>query len=281
MNDMKNMLLLTLGLLLWSCCNLISAAGRTTSELDDLIKVFEQNPANSQTTIQLLRELDKAGKPCQEVIDRYFLTQQEADYCKECNWIIVRDFVTDIHSPQLRYVFEHQEQFIRNFSKDDVLQKLDNVLVAHLDKLYWQDKADYETTLRRIKDNGYEHYDVVYDYFNIRSLRASKNAEDYFYKARKLFRYFPENRQMIKEITAGALEIMSDISRLKVIQLWAGKTVESKSDFDAIYNYVKISRKCGFNDVARKYAEIASRMAEKSDNPSMKRQAGELQRLLN
>jgi hypothetical protein len=28
---------------------------------------------------------------------------------------------------------------------------------------------------------------------------------------------------MIKEITAGALEIMNDVSRLKVIQLWAGK----------------------------------------------------------
>ena len=280
MKDMKNMLLLTLGLILWSCCN-IYATGRTSSELDDLVRVFEQNPANPQTTIRLLKELNKAGKPCQHVIDRYFLTQKEADYCKECNWIIVRDFVTDIQAPQLRYVFEHQEQFIRHFSKDDVLQKLDNVLVAHLDKLYWQNQADYETTLRKIKDYGYEHYDVVYDYFNIRNLRTSKNAEDYFYKARKLFRYFPENHQMIKEITAGALEIMNDISRLKVIQLWAGKTVESKSDFDAIYNYVKISRKCGFNDVARKYAEIASRMAEKSDNPSMKQQAGELQRLLN
>lgn len=56
---------------------------------------------------------------------------------------------------------------------------------------------------------------------------------------------------MIKEITAGALEIMNDVSRLKVIQLWAGKTVESKSDFDAIYNYVKISKKCGFNDIAK------------------------------
>lgn len=56
---------------------------------------------------------------------------------------------------------------------------------------------------------------------------------------------------MIKEITAGALEIMNDVSRLKVIQLWAGKTVESKSDFDAIYNYVKISQKCGFNDIAK------------------------------
>ena len=94
----------------------------------------------------------------------------------------------------------------------------------------------------------------VLDYFNIKELRLSGNAEDYFYKARKLFRYFPENRKMIKEITAGALEIMNDVSRLKVIQLWAGKTVESKSDFDAIYNYVKISQKCGFNDIAKKYA---------------------------
>ncbi len=33
---------------------------------------------------------------------------------------------------------------------------------------------------------------------------------------------FPrEQEKMIKEITDGALEIMNDVSRLKVIQLWA------------------------------------------------------------
>lgn len=277
---MKSKFLLILGLILLGSYN-ICTAGQMTSELDNLVKVFERNPADPQLTMQLLRGLSKAGKPCEEVINRYFLTQREADYYKEYNWIIIRDFVNDINAPQLKYVFEHQDEFIRLFSKDDVLQKLDNVLVNHLDRLYWRNKTDYEKMLGKIKDKGYEHYDVVYDYFNIRSLRANKNAEDYFYKARKLFRYFPENRQMIKEITAGALEIMSDVSRLKVIQLWAGKTVESQTDFDAIYNYVKISRRCGFNDVARKYAEIANNLAVKSNDRTMKQQAGELMKLFN
>ena len=112
-------------------------------------------------------------------------------------------------------------------------------------------------------------------------MRADKNADDYFYKARKLFRYFPENRQMIKEITAGALEIMTDVSRLKVIQLWAGKTVESQSDFDAIYNYVKISQKCGFYDVAKRYASVADKLAAKSGCDTMKELAGELMKMIN
>ena len=89
------------------------------------------------------------------------------------------------------------------------------------------------------------------------------------------------NVDMIKEITDGALEIMNDVSRLKVIQLWAGKTVESKSDFDAIYNYVKISQKCGFNDIAKKYANIANNLANQSQNQLMKQQASELIRMLN
>lgn len=249
--------------------------------LDNLVKVFEQNPANPQTTIQLLKELNKQGKSGQDIIDRYFKTQKEADYFKDYNWTIVRDYVTDINSPQLKYVFENQDKFIQHFSKDDVYQKLDNVLVNYLESLYNKDKMNYQAQLKRIKEFGYEHYDVVYDYFNIRELRMSKNAEDYFYKARKLFRYFPENRKMIKEITAGALEIMNDVSRLKVIQLWAGKTVESKADFDAIYNYVKISKKCGFNEVAKRYATIANNLAAKSDSQPMKQQAGELLKMLN
>lgn len=277
---MKRRFLLVTGLIIWSICQ-VYAIEKTSVGLDNLVKNFEQNPANPQITIQLLKELHKEGKSGQDIINRYFQTQKEADYYKDYNWTIVRDFVTDIDAPQLKYVFENQDKFIQHFSKDDVYQKLDNVLVNHLDVLYKQDKAHYELKLKQIKEFGYEHYDVVYDYFMIRELRANRNAEDYFYKARKLFRYFPENRQMIKEITAGALEIMNDVSRLKVIQLWAGKTVESKSDFDAIYNYVKISSKCGFKDVAKKYATIANNLAKQSNIPYMKQQAGELMRMLN
>ena len=277
---MKRRFLLAAGMILWGICQGM-AIEKTSSGLDNLVKNFEQNPANPQVTIQLLKELNKEGKSGQEIINRYFQTQQEADYYKEYNWVIVRDYVTDINAPQLKFVFENQDKFIQHFSKDDVFQKLDNVLVNYLDGLYKMDKIHYEAKLKEIKEYGYEHYDVVYDYFNIRELRMRKNEEDYFYKARKLFRYFPENRQMIKEITAGALEIMNDVSRLKVIQLWAGKTVESKSDFDAIYNYVKISNKCGFKEVAKKYAVIANNLANKSDSPFMKQQAGELLKMLN
>lgn len=277
---MKSKFLITAGIVLWSACSVL-AIEKTLTGLENLVRVFEQNPANPQTTILLLKELHKEGKSGKEVLDRYFKTQTEADYFKDYNWMIVRDYVNDINAPQLKYVFENQEKFIQHFSKDDVYQKLDNVLVNYLENLYRQDKVNYESQLKRIKENGYEHYDVVCDYFNIRKLRADRNAEDYFYKARKLFRYFPENRQMIKEITAGALEIMNDISRLKVIQLWAGKTVESKTDFDAICNYVKISRKCGFNDVAKRYATIANNLALKSNSDVMKRQAGELLQMFN
>ncbi len=257
------------------------AIEKTTVELHALVKIFEQNPSDTKATVQLLKELNKQGKSGQEVVNRYFQTQKEVDYYKDYNWAIVRDYVTDVNAPQLQYVFKNCDKFVELFSKDDVFQKLDNVLVNHLEQLYKQNKADYETSLKKIKEGGYEHYDVVSDYFYIRQLRADKNAEDYFYKARKLFRYFPENRQMIKEITAGALEIMTDVSRLKVIQLWAGKTVETQSDFDAIYNYVKISQKCGFYDVAKRYASVANKLAVKSGSGTMKELADELMKMIN
>ena len=251
---MKCRFLLTVGVILWSTWSGF-AIEKTTVNLDNLVKTFEQNPANPQTTMQLLKELSKQGKSGQDILNRYFKTQSEADYFKDYNWMIVRDYVNDINAPQLKYVFENQDKFIQHFSKDDVFQKLDNVLVNHLEQLYLQNKADYENQMKRIKETGYEHYDVVLDYFNIKELRLSG--------------------------TAGALEIMNDVSRLKVIQLWAGKTVESKSDFDAIYNYVKISQKCGFNDIAKKYANIANNLANQSQNQLMKQQASELIRMLN
>ena len=272
-------IVLIVGVLLFNLVG-VQAHEKEMDSLDNLVKKFEANPADPQTTIQLLRELKNQGKPNRDVVNRYFQTQKEADYLKDYNWSIIRDYVDDVNAPQIKYLFNNQSKFMQNFSKDDVFQKLDNVFVGHLEQYYNSNKIEYNKYLDFLKSSGYEHYDVA-DYFYIKQLRAERKSEDYFYKARKLFRYFPENRKMIKEITDGALEIMNDVSRLKVIQLWAGKTVESKKDFDALYNYALISNKCGFEDVAKRYAKIATSLAEESSNQTMMEKAKKLLQLVN
>ena len=273
-------IVLIVGVLLFNLVG-VQAHEKEMDSLDNLVKKFEANPADPQTTIQLLRELKNQGKPNRDVVNRYFQTQKEADYLKDYNWSIIRDYVDDVNAPQIKYLFNNQSKFMQNFSKDDVFQKLDNVFVGHLEQYYNSNKIEYNKYLDFLKSSGYEHYDVVADYFYIKQLRAERKSEDYFFKARKLFRYFPENRKMIKEITDGALEIMNDVSRLKVIQLWAGKTVESKKDFDALYNYALISNKCGFEDVAKRYAKIATSLAEESSNQTMMEKAKKLLQLVN
>ena len=273
-------IVLIVGVLLFNLVG-VQAHEKEMDSLDNLVKKFEANPADPKTTIQLLRELKNQGKPNRDVVNRYFQTQKEADYLKDYNWSIIRDYVDDVNAPQIKYLFNNQSKFMQNFSKDDVFQKLDNVFVGHLEQYYNSNKIEYNKYLDFLKSSGYEHYDVVADYFYIKQLRAERKSEDYFYKARKLFRYFPENRKMIKEITDGALEIMNDVSRLKVIQLWAGKTVESKKDFDALYNYALISNKCGFEDVAKRYAKIATSLAEESSNQTMMERAKKLLQLVN
>ena len=273
-------IVLIVGVLLFNLVG-VQAHEKEMDSLDNLVKKFEANPADPKTTIQLLRELKNQGKPNRDVVNGYFQTQKEVDYLKDYNWSIIRDYVDDVNAPQIKYLFNNQSKFMQNFSKDDVFQKLDNVFVGHLEQYYNSNKIEYNKYLDFLKSSGYEHYDVVADYFYIKQLRAERKSEDYFYKARKLFRYFPENRKMIKEITDGALEIMNDVSRLKVIQLWAGKTVESKKDFDALYNYALISNKCGFEDVAKRYAKIATSLAEESSNQTMMEKAKKLLQLVN
>ena len=273
-------IVLIVGVLLFNLVG-VQAHEKEMDSLDNLVKKFEANPADPKTTIQLLRELKNQGKPNRDVVNRYFQTQKEVDYLKDYNWSIIRDYVDDVNAPQIKYLFNNQSKFMQNFSKDDVFQKLDNVFVGHLEQYYNSNKIEYNKYLDFLKSSGYEHYDVVADYFYIKQLRAERKSEDYFYKARKLFRYFPENRKMIKEITDGALEIMNDVSRLKVIQLCAGKTVESKKDFDALYNYALISNKCGFEDVAKRYAKIATSLAEESSNQTMMEKAKKLLQLVN
>ena len=133
---MKGRIFLAAGMLFLSTCN-VWAIEKTTPAIDNLVKVFEQNPSDAQTTVKLLEEMRKQGlSGQQEVINRYFQTQQEADYYKNYNWEIIRDYVTDLKSPQLQYVFNNCDKFVECFSRDDVFQKLDNVLVSTLEPLY-------------------------------------------------------------------------------------------------------------------------------------------------
>lgn len=246
----------------------------------ELEQAFGKNPANISITKQLL---DKIGnvkgleQKADSIVNVYLATQKESDYLTVDNWHIVKDYVDDIRSPYLFYVYKNRDLYLRNFSKDDVYQKLDDAIVNYLEPLYDpSDNTSFLTMLNRLKTEGYQHADVVSDYFFIRELNKKEHAEDYFYKARKLFRYFPENRGLIKKITADALHIIDDISHLKVIQLWAGKTIENKEDFEAYRNYALISKKCGYIDVARKSVSQMREMAKQKGDQLLIRKVSEL-----
>ena len=130
-DDTMLKIILVVGMLLFNLVE-VEAHEKEMVALDELVRKFEANPADAQNTIQLLKELKNQGKPNSDVVERYFKTQSETDYLKEYNWSIIRDFVDDVDAPQIKYLFKNQLKFIQSYSKDDVFQKLDNVLVGHL-----------------------------------------------------------------------------------------------------------------------------------------------------
>lgn len=266
--------------LLYSCfLSMPLMASGDTIKLQQLEQAFQQNPNNATLAIELLDELENikgSEYKSDSILNIYFSTQKECDYLKSYNWTIVKEFVDDIRSPYLRYVFQNREQYAQCYSKDDVYQKLDDALVNHLEPYYASSKSTFLKKMEHLKAEGYQHVDVVSDYFLIRELNKKEFAEDYFYKARKLFRYFPENRVLIKKITADAITIIDDVSHLKVIQLWAGKTVESHYDFEAYSNYALISKKCGYIDLARDYVLKMKKIVQKMGDQKLIEQVSKL-----
>ncbi len=244
----------------------INVENRNEVDIKVLMKKFEANPSNVEVAKNLLKNMTNAGLETRHIVEKYFATQEKQEYLKEYNWEIIREYASDILSEPLNYVFKNKDEFISKYSKEEVFQKLDYSCVRYLDGLYKNDVEKFTQYIDLLEESKYEHRDVIQDYFGIRELLAQKKEDEYFYKARKLFRYFPEDREMIKEITAGALEIMNDVSRLKVIQLWAGKTVERGQDLESFYKYSKISFKVGYNDVGLLYAKKAALMAEEKND---------------
>jgi len=59
-------IVLIVGVLLFNLVG-VQAHEKEMDSLDNLVKKFEANPADPQTTIQLLRELKNQGKPNRDV----------------------------------------------------------------------------------------------------------------------------------------------------------------------------------------------------------------------
>lgn len=72
---MKGRFLFILGLIFWGSCG-ICAADRGTSELDELVKVFEQNPGNPESTLRLLKELDRPASRVRKSLTVIFLLRR-------------------------------------------------------------------------------------------------------------------------------------------------------------------------------------------------------------
>lgn len=246
--------------------NIVCAENKSEFDITVLMKKFDANPSNVEVAKNLLKNMTNAGLDTKNVVKKYFETQEKKEYLKDYNWEIIREYASDILSEPLNYVFRNKEVFISKYSKEEVFQKLDYSCVKYLDDLYKNDVEKFTKYLDLLEESKYEHRDVIQDYFGIRELLAQNKEDEYFYKARKLFRYFPEDREMIKEITTGALKIMKDVSRLKVIQLWAGKTVEKGHDLESFYRYSKISYKVGYNDVGLFYAKKAAIIAQEKND---------------
>ncbi len=74
-----------------------------------------------------------------------------------------------MNAPQIKYLFNNRPNSCRT-SKDDVFQKLITCLSVIWEQYYNSNKIEYNKYLDFLKSSGYEHYDVVADYFYIKQL---------------------------------------------------------------------------------------------------------------
>jgi thiol-disulfide isomerase/thioredoxin len=73
---------------------------------------------------------------------KYFSTQTEADYLNETNWIVMRDFGVELHSPEFEFLLSNRDTFCLLHTADSTDKVIKNSYLEGMRKTYWGEKVD-------------------------------------------------------------------------------------------------------------------------------------------
>ncbi|MCT4587692.1 MAG: thioredoxin family protein [Carboxylicivirga sp.] len=67
----------------------------------------------------------------QNILDKYFATQDRSTWIEACNWLLIKNFVANPHSEQFEYLISQYEQFTDRYGKIEIDQYIFNVWSAY------------------------------------------------------------------------------------------------------------------------------------------------------
>lgn len=210
---------------------------------------------------------------CQDPSEKalaYIKTVKEEDLIKRANWIVVRDFVYDKDSREVKYFLNNLTAFENKFGKDTVEQKLEQLGKSYFSKYSRAekfDKAGYENAKAEFLKLNWKNAEKIIFEVDMETYHRFDKSKYYELAAAKFQTYNNNNASELNSMAWDFYENVSDKAQLNSASEMAKRACELSSTYANLDTYAALSYKTNNYRLAKELALKAIDLA-KADNMS-------------
>lgn len=199
----------------------------------------------------------------------YIATVKEEDLLKRTNWIVVRDFVYNHESREIKYFLKNQSTFETKYGKDTVEQKLQQLGKSYFSKYTRAaefDQPGYEKAKKEFAELKWPKTDAIIFESDMEAYTRFNKAKYYELAAADFQKYYNSNANALNSMAWDFYENVSDKKLLKSAILMAKRACELNSNYAYLDTYASVLYRAG----EYKEAEImANKAIEKAKTELM------------
>jgi thioredoxin-related protein len=195
----------------------------------------------------------------------YIASVKEEDLLKRNNWIVVRDFVYDHESREVKYFLKNQSAFETKYGKDTVEQKLQQLGKSYFSKYTRAkefDQSAYEKAKKEFTALKWPHTDDIIFESDMEAYRRFNKAKYYELAAADFQKHNNNNAVALNSMAWDFYEQVSDKTLLKSAISMAKRACELSPDYAYFDTYAAVLYRAGELKVAEIMANKAIEKAK-------------------
>jgi thioredoxin-related protein len=230
---------------------------------------YESAPLNEENVVSYINLLMGCCMDPSPKALAYIGTVKEEELIKRNNWIVMRDFVYNHESREIKYFLKNQSVFEKTYGKDTIEQKLQQLGKSYFSKYTRAkefDEQGYEKAKKEFTAMKWPHTEAILFESDLEAYSRFNKTKYFELAAKDFLKYNNNNANALNSMAWDFYEQVSDKTLLKSAANMAKRACEINNNYAFLDTYAAVLFKAG----DYKEAEVlANKAIEKAKEEKM------------
>lgn len=252
------------------------AIGETAKNPDlrfsSLEKKYKSGNNSPELVSAYITALAETYLPYNDVLTKYFSTQNEKDLTNRANWNMISKFVSDPESVQFKYLITHQDKYAALYGADSIQSKIASVYADQLYGMMRNPKMNdsiFDVAKAKVLAVGFKGADqVIFNAELTYYQQRMKTAKFLNLVYNDLDKYYSNDPDVLNNIAWSVVNAATDEKFLLKAIEWSKRSIELKKDPTFLDTYAVLLLKTGKTAEAIKQEQAAIDLAKQLGQPT-------------